>query len=807
MIDQFYDKHIYSCLPTSVHSYNFLVDGKYRLDGHKYMQFATADFEVNKYLNFFLSNIKELTTGIDLDYYYGSTIDASFLIQQLEYRAQDIFFNRLDFVFDSQDQIKLLEVNVNRPTTFSEQMYDQLKNNHTYLKQSLNNYYGQYSDARNVGFLVENRELDAVSSYYVIKQLVENSQVKFHLIQADNLVLEADGVYAFGDIKLDDIIYYIPFEAPEYKELLAKLIGYHQRKLVTIQSSPLTLLVQAKGFHPLSIELLRSGRLPAQYAQIVNRYFINSQMIGEDMKSIIRNKDDYIFKPCYGRTSDGVFTGLAFSNEEVEIYLQQSLDEGDLYIAQELIDIKPEQLLKITFEVPTYEIAYPIFGTFSINREYVQVISRLSKRLITNDGSWTLPIEPLDKLKATSMATSEDVNLSSIEKSEILLETGFNGFGLSTSEYLTNQVMELKSSLIDEMMYVAEFYTKLLKKTQSHICNNIQKYASLYEWNLEHAQDYSDIFTILSRVDIIINDRNQLKVLESNVETPAGVLECFEVEKYILGDKFRTPLRAPNKVVETIKKRLLEIDDVGEQIAIITLDYYEDVYNVRPMKKWIEAALDDESDITVEIITIQNLIVNDGQLYNREGQKIKVLYRYFPLDWFSTFPKYKKILLAIEEMFIKGTLHSLTPNQSIVSQHKSINAIIYKLLASKGFYTSEEKAFIRKYIPFTSVNSNHFFTRNNKQKPYVTKSTLGREGQGIYINSQYEREVIFQELENVQMVDITTVTEQKCEQRMSVFPVYGVYVTDTSSCGIYSRFSDQITNRNAYYLPIVSKLK
>lgn len=806
MFDQFKQKHFIAKLPTSVQSYNYLVDNVYRLEGEKYLQFASGSEQIDKYLRYFLKNIKQISTHYDFTKYYGSKIDHQLLINNLEFNAHDLLFNRLDFVFEDK-QIKLLEININRPTTFSEQVYDQLKTNHNNLDYSVNSYFNQYQQPINIGFVVENRESDAVSSYFILKQMISNPMVNLILIENKNILIQDEQVFAFDQsTKLDQIIYYVPFEANQYKSQFEQLVKLQIAGKLKLLSSPLSIFVQSKGFLALTTKLLADDYLPSEFAKIVSNYFLETHIVEPNtMDYILENKDQYVFKPSYGRTSNGVFIGKAFNQEQIYQFLNECFELDDMYIVQQLVEIEVYQLPKETFGLTTYELTYPIFGSFLVGSNYVQTISRLSKRFITNDGSWTLPIIPFDKMKVETKRLSDSLQLTNDQKKDFILNNQFCGFGLGTTEYLTNQALLLDEQVIDEMNYIAETYTQLLIKTQKYIINNSERYSHLYRWNSDYMQVTSDIYTIISRVDIIINEANQLKVLESNVETPAGLLESFELEAKLLNNQ-----ELSNSKIEVIKqtliKRLSEIDEYGEVIALITLDYYEDMYNIIPLKTLLEKiVVEQKIEVKVEIITIQNLKINDGNLETYDGRKIKVLYRYFPLDWFNDYPYYKETLNAIEELFLNNNLVSLTPNETIISQHKTINAIIHQLTKTKKIYSLDEQRFIKKYIPFTAINGDHFFKYNDKKKPYITKSTLGREGSGIYVNAQYEREVVFQEMENVELVKFMTVSSNGHETELKGFPVYGIYVSDTKNCGIYTRISDQITNKRAYYLPIINK--
>ncbi len=802
MFNQFKEKHLQAMLPTSYQSNNYLVDNYYYLDAYKYIQFANGSEAIANYIEFFLEHLSEYHKLYDFTKYYGRDIDIDLFIES---RSSDnnILFNRLDLVF-AKNQLKLLEANINKPTTFSEQVYDQIKNKHSKLDDQINNYFDKYQMPTTIAFVVENGKADSVSSFFILKKIIKNPNVKLLLVENKNILINGDDVYAFNETnRIEQLIYYVPYEHQLYKSKFTKLIKLHNRGKIKILSSPCTIFIQAKGFHALTTKLLEDDMLPDSQAKIVEKYFIKSWVINkENLEKYIDNKDKYIFKPVYGRTSLGIFIGKAFNKEQIYEYFSELSIDQELYIAQELVEIEVEQLPKHTFGQTTYEMTYPVFSAFLMGSNYVQVISRLSKRYITNDGSWTLPITPIDRITTATQQLTHDLKLTTKQKVNFIFDSNFNGFNISQNEYVTNQCVVVADQVVDEMKFVAREYTKILKKTQNLIINNSQRFAHLYSWDNQYMKQTSQIFSILSRVDLIINNQNQIKVLEANVETPAGVVETFELEPKLLNNRSTSTIEV---IEQTIYKRLLEIDDYADVIALITLDYYEDMYNINPLKKAIKRVVDKLGIKTeVEIVTIQNLQIVDQQLQTYDGRQIKVLYRYFPLDWLTTYPHYKDVLTQIEHLFLINKLVSLTPNESIISQHKSINAIIYQLL-NANVYTIDEQKFIKRYIPFTAVNGNYFFENSNKQKPFLTKSTLGREGSGIHINVQREQEVIFQEMENISLLEFSIVNTNSQVTKAKGFPVYGVYVSDSIECGIYTRISDQITNKNAYYLPLVNE--
>lgn len=806
MIDEFIEKHIEAKLPSSIFSNNFLVDQKLHLSGDQYIEFGIMNDRVFEYLHYFLNNVGELTANIDLSHYYGDQIDLKYLIENVKYDQNSILFNRFDACFDSERNLKVLEINVNKPTTFSEQVYDQIKNEHEYLTKSLNNYFEEVDQPQTIALVMDEARHDNVSTFHILKELIVNPNITFELAEARNLIVDQDGVYVFDKhTKVNRIIYYRPFEEDYNTEIFQQLLTHHINGTVLIQSSPLTMLLQTKGFFALTTYLRENQMLDVKYNQIIDEHFPQTVIVTKNnLQQLLERKDKYIFKPINGRLSNGVFAGIAFEKAEISEFFNDEIDQ--VYIAQELINIHEQQLPKITFDQPTYEQAYVVYGVFSIASRYIQTVSRVSKRLITNDGSWTLPIVPIAKIRQQVVEYDSNLMLTTADKIELMFEHHFNGFGLATTEYLTKQALVIDDSVREQLDYVAKTYMKILAKTQKYIIDNKEMYQQLYQFDLEFIKSSSALMSILSRVDIIITDDNQLKVLEANVETPAGLKEAYEVCPALTSGHFNNMRVTDDKqqIIETIVNRLREIEiDFGQVLAIISLDYYEDLYNADALKPMIEAALERLAiDVPVEVVRISDLKIIDGRLMTSENKQITVMYRYFPLDWFTQVSLNKDVLLTINEQFKTGQLVSLTPNESIISQHKSINAIIYTLLGSKRLFNQEERTFIKKHIPFTDINRTRFFKNCNRSKPFLTKSTLGREGNGIYINQQYEREVVFQEMENVELISLKQVAPNGKSIEISGFPVYGIYVTDLEPCGIYTRVSGQITNANAYYLPV-----
>ncbi|MGL5084512.1 MAG: glutathionylspermidine synthase family protein, partial [Clostridium sp.] len=227
-------------------------------------------------------------------------------------------------------------------------------------------------------------------------------------------------------------------------------------------------------------------------------------------------------------------------------------------------------------------------------------------------------------------------------------------------------------------------------------------------------------------------------------------------------------------------------------IAFVSTNFYEDLFNTSVLHD----ILKEENAYNLIIGNIYDLENRDGKLY-LYNTPIDAMYRYFPLDWIG----YDEELHHIIPTLNKGT-SVINPTSTLIPQSKAYLAVMYELIGT-GFYSNDEENFIKKYIPYTCLVPDNKLSTDFLVKPY-----LSREGGGITMS--YEEipedisDVIFQERVNIAPLVVLRHSTLGSKKHMQ-FPVIGIYITNDTPAGIFTRIGDFITDSSAIFMPTFIK--
>ena len=523
----------------------------------------------------------------------------------------------------------------------------------------------------------------------------------------------------------------------------------------------------------------------------------NNKLIDE----LKKNKDKYVIKSVFGRYSEEVYIGKLCTEIKWEIILKHVLESSKLHIVQEFCEIHKEAASYVAAMDKYGDCeAYANFGMFLISGDFAGICIRWSEDYLTKDDTtWITPVgitEDRFKVKDYFKAIERKQLWKGIY-SEALENYDFTGGYTGDREYFSLSSIIIDEALSDEIYEASEKLCLILKEVRKLIMEKQELFFEILgiDERLKKIVLSTDTEALccIGRFDWVIDHKGDLKVLEFNAETPAGLLESTALNG-IIQRKLDIQHKNPN---ESMSKQIREsfhsiVKDYGKikpikNIGFLTSTYYEDWYTTMTLYNIVK-------DLPYNFIMGS---IDDAQVYDNKlhlyGNEIDAVYRYYPLDWFLEDGKEDFI-----DAFASNTL-SINPPHTFILQSKAIFALIYEL-AKQGYFTQEERDFIYKYMPESVFSKDHLNANS-----YVVKPLFGREGDGVYFNSEvdckFNDSILFQERVYIKAVDLKTYSAIKSSDEI-MYPVFGAFVAKDKYCGLYVRAGGLITDRFAVNLPV-----
>lgn len=620
----------------------------------------------------------------DLIKYYGNNIE--FYLKIMKQTDPLLFNGRIDMLNDVYNGLKILEFNINRPSSFSEQMIE----NESLLIEQLNEYFKDYN---NVLLIINETIHSDLAFCQILKEYVKDCN--FVIATINNI--KNSKCYNTQLEDFDFIINYHPIELID-KQTLFDIYSTNK-----VGSSLHYYLFQNKSFL-VFIHYLIDNYECFSHLIIYQHFFLKSYLMVEFNKTGI----DWIVKPLNGRFSKDVMLIEDFNKNRQKYDLNK-------FIVQQKVNAKMYNYFHQKYLTHECMRVYIVHGVYFINKKFVQTIARADTNLITKNEI-CLKTNLIDY----DFSVIEADNYSINEKAFINYNTSFTGFGDSSNfnrfDYLSKCSLELSSMKLNELKFISIKYVGILKKLKGIMIKNnlLSKYDDYFE--------YTNLDMLLARIDIVINSNNQFKILEINPETPAGLCESFLVNPY-KNEKYY------NQLKHNVSIRLKEIN--AQVIVVCRESYYEDIYNVSLMCNIL-----DELKYEYYVCSPFDIKYVNGEALVFK-KKFDVIYRYISID------EIIKEFDVIDQLLIEKKITSLVSNDSLIYHDKSSMAYLYEYLNE---FNVEEQNFITKYVPYTSVNINDF----SDDDFIIAKSKMGREGNNIKIlkqNNALSDDYIYQKME------------------------------------------------------------
>lgn len=646
----------------------------------------------------------------------------------------------------------------------------------------------------NIGILVDPAHYEEAHISYLLKEIIEENinYVKVISFGPKNPTVTNEKLKVFNEY-IHIVIKLYPTEYLSEVNDIEKILEIYDKGNLIILNDPRVIILQAKSYFAYLWHLVENKSFLITKDEIqaikdsIPKTWIYSS---EKNEELLINKDKYLLKPLLGRYSEDIYIGLENSIEEWEKIILNINSLSKKFVIQEFIKIKKDKTFLVSDNLGTMPInGYGNFGVFINKDSFSGICLRWSTEYVTRDDTtWITPVGVKDKPYKIIRSNKKEEIFKKI-RDRALVEYNFTGSYNGSMQYISTDYLEINNQLYEEVLNVANKFAQILKKTQKVIIDNIGLFRDIMNFDDNIAdlitKQYTDALCFIGRMDIVIDNENNIKILEFNAETPAGLVEAIGIQQII-----KEELKISNtninkklsfKIKENIKRIIGDYNKVKNinTIGILSTSYFEDWYNTEIIYNLFK-----ELGYDVVRGNINDTKIENGHV-SLYGRKFDAVYRYYPLDWIAEDD------VDFLKAFKENTL-SINPPHTIVTQNKSIFAVIYEL-NNQGFYTNEEKDFIEKYVPKSYLENNKIL-----ESDFCIKHILSREGNDIdfsYSNNELISDnCIYQERIDICDINLDVNKGYKIDNKIN-YPILGIYMVDTEACGIYTRVGELITNK------------
>lgn len=748
-----------------------------------------------------------------LDYFDDFQLKSN--IFNLECEISPMYWTRYDTFIDEENNVKFAEFNYDKPCGQKEMhLAGKLEFNGNINKNFIDNLIKEFlliateycnsNEKINVGFLMDPCHYEELHHSYYFKHIFQNTNINIVQVGPNNLSVIDGEVYAYSQIKLKIILRLFPTEFFYEIRNIEEILEVFNKGNVLIINDPRIIAIQAKGFFAYLWELVKSNSelISNEEKTVIESCIPYTELFDETkIESVLKNKNECVVKASLGRYSQEVYIGKLYDYPVWKEELKNIINIKKMHIIQQLIHIRQDYTYAPDINnINTPMLAYGNFGTYIMRKKVKGFLVRWGTKLITDDYStWMNPIgvdEFPIKLKKLDIKDRKELYEKLCEN--LAFGYGFTGEYTNIHEAISLDILTLENKLYEEIVFASERFCSILEKIYKTIQSNIDIFGPI----LGIPEDLYRIvknttvshLCALGRIDFCIDNESNLKILEFNSETPAGIIESLEINSFIKREfslDYKNPNEKFREKIKLILKKIIEdieIKKVVKNIAVVTCWYYEDIYNTNI----IAEILKEFKNYNIIFGNVYDLKVKEDKIY-LYNEEIDAIYRYYPLDWFY----YDRNMRFLIEPLSKGD-YLINPGHTIITQSKVLFAFIYEILG-KGIISYEDEQFVLKYIPYTTMEKDKKLSYDYLIKPY-----LGREGQNIQMNYdesniEMDDEVIFQDRINIRPIKQKIYSTLKCDECFK-FPIIGAYITGDKFSGIYTRMGDIITDKNAVYI-------
>lgn len=288
----------------------------------------------------------------------------------------------------------------------------------------------------------------------------------------------------------------------------------------------------------------------------------------------------------------------------------------------------------------------------------------------------------------------------------------------------------------------------------------------------------------LMRVDLLLDASGGWKACEINADCPGGHNETLALPRLARVAGFGRG-RDPTYVVDRLAARLEDLADGGAVGIVHATGYAEDLQVCALVARALRAR-----GTRVFMAPPTAPALRDGDLCI-QGQPVRALYRYFPIEWMSGQRNVDAVARAVE----RGRVRTLTGFGHVFTQSKLAFARAWDALERHG----DE---VRRYLPETrSVLDVNRDTLARGRTDWVIKRAMGRVGEEVFVGYLFddgsEWEALVDEVRALSGQGESWVAQRFVHQERIVTPfgprhlTLGAYVLDGAFAGYFARLTPE----------------
>jgi glutathionylspermidine synthase len=321
---------------------------------------------------------------------------------------------------------------------------------------------------------------------------------------------------------------------------------------------------------------------------------------------------------------------------------------------------------------------------------------------------------------------------------------------------------------------------------------------------------------VIGRLDLALT-ADGYKLLEFNADTPGMVVESFPVNAAVCELAGRVD---PNSEGEAALRHAIECSISAGlahvlkkpgQFGNVVFTSYATCERDQDITNYLMGLPRLPPSVQKQFVPLQELRADEDGFYDSEGSRIDVLFRFFPLQFFSA-RTFKPRRNAPEAM-LNGTLlfdlisqrklAIVNPPAAFLLGNKAIQSVVWGLYERREYFNHSERDVIEQYFLPTYMDAMLNGT-------YVVKPVYGDEGDSITIrdgnkrvllrsnNSTYTNQpMVYQKY--LELPQVRLMTEDGIE---SLQILTSCFLIDGKPIGICLRAGRGITDFSWWYLPV-----